>query len=75
MKVCGKTDPLEYCVECGLKNIVIGDHFQYDFRYLFALCKVNNLHLTTINRIPKQQNLKVRRGGILVDTAFGDVHV
>ena len=73
-QIAGQTHSLESSVKCPLRNRIIGkriQHFRWD---TFSGSKVNYRNLTAIYAVAKQQYLKIRRFGILVHTALGEIN-
>ena len=68
-----QADALKLCVEGPLDHGVIRQRGDDLRRQLLAGGKVHDLHRSAVHGVAKQQNVKVRSLGILVDSAFAQV--
>ena len=74
-EVPGQTHPFEVGIEGPFGNGVIGQGIQDFFRDGFSLGQIDDPHGSSIHCIPEKKDFKGGRLGILIDTAFGQVHI
>ena len=73
-EISGKADPFKVCVESPFDDGIISQGV-YDFlRQAFSLRKVDDSHVGAIGTVAEQQDFKVRRFGIFINAALGQMY-
>ena len=67
--------PFEIGIEGPFDDGVIGECLQNLFREGFPLGQIDYFHLSSIHRIAKKEDFKIRGLGIFIDPAFGQVYI
>ena len=70
-QIPGQAHPFEIGIEGPFDDGVIGECLQNLFREGFPLGQVDYFHLSSIHRIAKKEDFKIRGLGIFIDPAFG----
>ena len=73
-KVAGETNSLKVGIVCDFYNILIRQRRPDIIRQFFSPCQIDDLYLSSINRIAEEEDFKVLRLGIFVNTALPQVY-